>query len=246
MPALGAGFQYNPSAPGIGWTFLGNSGVQGNGSAFGAAAAPAGTQTAFVQTTGSIAQTLSLNAGTYTLSFQAAQRPCCVAPNVQPIKVSVDGTQIGALVSPASTSFASFSIVFSIATSGAHTISFAGTDPSDKTSFIDSVTVTAGTGAVVATTLSSSLNPSRRGKSVTFTASVTGNNPTGTVDFTSNGAPIAGCSAIGLNGAGNTKTALCTTSFAAAGTFSIVASYGGNGANSPAASAPLSEVVKRR
>jgi hypothetical protein len=141
IPALGGGYQYNPNAAGIGWTFSPNSGIQGNGSAWGAAPAPNGTQTAFIQGTSTITQTLSLNAGSYTLSFQAARRSCCVAPYVQPIKVTVDGTQIGSLVSPASTSFAAVSIPFSVATTGAHTLTFTGTDPNDKTTFIDNVTV---------------------------------------------------------------------------------------------------------
>jgi hypothetical protein len=44
-------------------------------------------------------------------------------------------------VSPASTSFSGFSIPFSVATTGTHTITFTGTDPSDKTTFIDEVTL---------------------------------------------------------------------------------------------------------
>ena len=84
---------------------------------------------------------MSLNAGSYTLSFQAARRSCCVAPYVQPIKVTVDGTQIGSLVSPANTSFSIVSIPFSVAMTGAHTIVFTGTDVNDKTTFIDSVTI---------------------------------------------------------------------------------------------------------
>jgi len=141
IPGLSGGYQYNPSAPGIGWTFSANSGIQGNGSAWGAAAAPAGTQTAFVQVTSTITQTLNLNAGSYTLSFQAARRSCCVSPYVQPVKVTIDGTQIGSLVSPANTTFSNFSIPFSVATSGAHTLSFTGTDPADKTTFIDAVVI---------------------------------------------------------------------------------------------------------
>ncbi|HTS20167.1 MAG TPA: hypothetical protein VMN79_00005, partial [Casimicrobiaceae bacterium] len=77
----------------------------------------------------------------YTLSFQVAQRSCCSASYVQPIKVTLDGVQIGSLVSPASTSFAAVSITFSVAASGAHTLGFAGTDSSDKTTFIDNVTI---------------------------------------------------------------------------------------------------------
>ena len=103
-----------------------------------------------MQGTGSISQTLSLNAGSYTLSFQAARRDCCVAPYVQPVQVSVDGVPVGGLVSPASTNFSSVSIPFSVATSGAHTIAFTGTDPSDKTTFIDLVTLASSN--VVATT----------------------------------------------------------------------------------------------
>jgi streptogramin lyase len=95
------------------------------------------------------------------------------------------------------------------------------------------------------TTLTSSLNPAKVNQSVTFTASVTGTNPTGTVAFTSNGAAIAGCGSVPLSGAGDAPSAACTTSFAGAATYSIVASYSGDGANPPSASSPLSEVVTR-
>ena len=71
------------------------------------------------------------------LSFQAAQR----SGQIQPVKVTVDGAQIGSLVSPPGTAYAAFSIPFSVATSGAHTIAFTGTDPNDRTTFIDSVAV---------------------------------------------------------------------------------------------------------
>jgi hypothetical protein len=101
--------------------------------------APDSTQAAFIQGTGTIAQTLNLRAGSYTLSFQAAQRSCCVSPYAQPIKVGVDGVQIGSLVSPQNASFAVFSIPFTVSTTGPHTIEFAGTDPIDNTTFIDAV-----------------------------------------------------------------------------------------------------------
>ena len=143
IPALGTSYQYSPAAAGIGWSFAGGSGIQGNNSAWGAAPAPGGTQTAFIQGTGSIAQTVTLSAGSYTLSFQAARRTCCVAPNVQPVKITVDGTQVGGLISPASTGFSLVSITFSVASTGTHTIAFAGTDPSDKTTFIDEVALSA-------------------------------------------------------------------------------------------------------
>src|SRR5208282_6019053 len=63
IPALGSGYQYRPTAAGVGWTFSGNSGIQDNNSVWGAALAPDGTQTALIQSTSTISQSLSLNAG---------------------------------------------------------------------------------------------------------------------------------------------------------------------------------------
>jgi hypothetical protein len=79
---------------------------------------------------------------------------------------------------------------------------------------------------------------------VSFTATVNGTNPTGTVSVASNGSPIAGCTSLGLSGTGNSKTALCTTAVAATGTYSVVASYSGDGSNAASAS-PLSEAVRK-
>jgi hypothetical protein len=162
---------------------------------------------------------------------------------VQPVKVMVDGTQIGSLVSPASGSFAAFSIPFSVASSGTHTIMFAGTDPNDRTTFIDAVGVTAGSGASTTTMLASSANPSTVGANVTFTATVTGNAPTGSAAFTADGTTLSGCGAVALSGTGNSRTAQCSTSGLAVGTHSIVATYGGDGANSGSISAALAQVV---
>jgi len=80
---------------------------------------------------------------------------------------------------------------------------------------------------------------------VTFTASVTGSGPTGSVAFKSNGATISGCGAVALKGSGNTKTAACATSFALRGNYSIVASYGGDAANAASTSTALPEWIRR-
>lgn len=93
------------------------------------------------------------------------------------------------------------------------------------------------------TALSSSLNPSTPGASVTFTAAVTGSAPSGTVNFTRNGTSLSGCSAKSLSGTGNTRTATCSTSSLTAGTHSIVASYSGNATNAASTSATLAQVV---
>src|SRR5205823_5487588 len=58
-PALGSGYQYDPTGNGLGWVFSGRTGIQHNGSAWGAATAPEGVQTAFVQMTGSMSQTVT-------------------------------------------------------------------------------------------------------------------------------------------------------------------------------------------
>src|SRR2546430_11373333 len=144
----------------------------------------------------------------------------------------VDGTQIGSLVSPASGSFAAFSIGFSVVSNGAHTLTFAGTDPNDRTTFIDAVTLGSSSVVATTTTLASSLNPSTVGTNVTFTATVTGSAPTGSVAFTADGTTLSGCGAVALaTGTANTKSATCSTARLTATTHSIVATYSGDAAN---------------
>jgi len=143
-PALAGGFRYAPTGAGLGWTFVnGGAGIQSNGSAWGASSAPDGTQTAFIQDTGALAQTISLPAGSYVLKFQIAARAySSPAGAVQPIRVTLDGQQIGSDVVPTSTNFSAVSIPFTITTSDAHTFQFAGVDASgDKSTFIDAVTI---------------------------------------------------------------------------------------------------------
>lgn len=98
-------------------------------------------------------------------------------------------------------------------------------------------------GGATTTALSSSLNPAPTGASVTFTATVAGSAPTGTVGFTEGATTLAGCSTIPLAGSGNSRTAACTTSSLGAGTHGITAAYSGDGANSASTSAALSETV---
>ena len=86
------------------------------------------------------------------------------------------------------------------------------------------------------TGLTSSINPAAQGSSITFTASVTGNSPTGTVNFTANGSAL--CAAALSSG-----VAKCSSSSLPAGTSSIVASYGGDSSNAASTSPTLSEMV---
>lgn len=94
-----------------------------------------------------------------------------------------------------------------------------------------------------ATGLASSSNPAAVGSAVNLSATVTGSNPAGTVNFTDAGASIATCSAVSLSGTGNARTATCATSGLTAGTHSIVASYSGDSGNTASSSSALSQVI---
>jgi probable HAF family extracellular repeat protein len=87
--------------------------------------------------------------------------------------------------------------------------------------------------------LMSSLNPSTVGQSVAFTATVSGQSPTGTVTFTDGGNPIGNPIALSGGSASVTTTALI------GGSHSIVASYSGDANNLGSASAALAQTVSR-
>jgi Big-like domain-containing protein len=92
------------------------------------------------------------------------------------------------------------------------------------------------------TTLVSSINPSAFGQAVSFTATVIGNRPTGSVDVRDGSTPI--CTGVTVSGPkGNTKSATCTTANLAAGSHSITATYSGDSTNASSISPPLAEVV---
>jgi predicted alpha-1,6-mannanase (GH76 family) len=143
-PSEGTSYQYNPT--GGSWTFSGASGIQGNGSAWGAPTAPAGTQTAFLQsatglTDGSITQTISLpSAGSYTLSFAAALRATPHNGTIS-INVLVDGTVVGSCSPTTTSSFTSYvTSPFTIATAGNHTVQFAAVGTAvDSSVFLDAI-----------------------------------------------------------------------------------------------------------
>jgi hypothetical protein len=106
------------------------------------------------------------------------------------------------------------------------------------------VTVGSGGGKTQTTTaLVSNPNPSTTGQTVTLTATVAPVNspaPTGTVNFTSNGVSISGCSASAVNASG---VATCVTSFATAATFSLSAVYSGDNNYTGSTSNTVSQVV---
>jgi uncharacterized repeat protein (TIGR01451 family) len=145
-PSLGSGsaaYLYDPtSSP---WTWVGQAGVSGNGSGFtsGNPNAPQGSQVAFLQNTGSFSQALTLTAGSYVVTFDAAQRATYQSSS-QTFQVRVDGVSEGSFTPAGITYVTLTTSVFTLA-AGVHTIAFVGQNPSggDNTAFIDQVSLTA-------------------------------------------------------------------------------------------------------
>lgn len=91
--------------------------------------------------------------------------------------------------------------------------------------------------APTTTSVLSSLNPSTIGQSITFTATVTGGNPTGTVQFRD------GATDLGTPITLNSGSAALTTSELDAGTHSITAVYSGDATNAASTSPVLVQTV---
>jgi hypothetical protein len=142
-PVVGSSaFQYDPA--GAGWTFTGPAGIAGDGSGFTAAnpPAPEGAQVGFVQEAGSLSQSVTLAAGVYTFSFEAAQRANW--STTQTFQVLVDGQAV-ATVTPAGTSYASYTTAPFTVAAGSHTIAIVGLNPTggDNTALVDQVQLNA-------------------------------------------------------------------------------------------------------
>jgi hypothetical protein len=144
-PSVGTGssaYKYDPTS-GTPWTFSATSGVAGNGSGFtsGNPNAPQGTQVAFLQGTGTVSQAVTFAAGSYTISFSAAQRQNFQSSS-QTINVTLDGNTVNT-ITPSGTSYASYTTSSFTVSAGSHTIAFVGTNPNggDNTAFIDQITI---------------------------------------------------------------------------------------------------------
>jgi PKD repeat protein len=130
---------------------------------------------------------------------------------------------------------------------GVYTVSLTVTGPGGTNTKTNSnyITVSPPTKVTTTTTASSSLNPSGLGAAVTFTATVTGSAPTGSVGFAADGSTLTGCGAVAVPAGGaSTKTATCSTASLAIGTHSITAAYSGDASNTGSVSVSLSQVVK--
>jgi len=92
--------------------------------------------------------------------------------------------------------------------------------------------------AATTTAVTSSANPATAGQSITFTATVTGNSPTGTVQF------MDGAANLGTPVALTAGAATLTSSTLSAGTHPVTAVYSGDGSNAPSTSTALNEVIR--
>ena len=133
------GYRHTPN--GTAWFFTHGALIQANGSILGAEEAPDGSQTAVLTVVnkqlGSLAQTLSLDAGTYTIRFKAARQP---DGGMQPLKFSIDGGQIGELITPASSAFAEYKTSQFTAKAGQHVLRIEATNgDGEKSTFIDQI-----------------------------------------------------------------------------------------------------------
>ncbi len=143
-PKVGTGSwnDYARASSGSPWLYTNFSGVAGNGSGFtnGNPNAPQGTQVAFLQDYGTMSQVVNFTAGTYAISFYAAQRRG--QSSSQKFEVTVDGTVVGTFT-PTSTTYGLYTTNSFTVTAGTHTIEFIGLDPSggDNTAFVDDASI---------------------------------------------------------------------------------------------------------
>jgi hypothetical protein len=144
-PSVAGSFWYNP--PKATWNFISNSGIQANGSSWGAPNAPAGTQTAFLQiqngtNNGSMWQMVFCTAGNHTLSFRSALRS--INNGAISINVVVDGAVVGTYSPTTTNSFTSYTTSpFNVVATGYHSVQFnsIGNTAVDASVFIDAVNI---------------------------------------------------------------------------------------------------------
>ena len=140
-PAQNGSYQYAPS--GATWSFQGGAGISGNGNGFtsGNQPAPQGVQVGFIQGAGSnMGQSCNVTAGSYTISFSAAQR-ANFNQGAQVIRIMVDGVAVGSYQPPPGPAYTTYTTpTFPVATTGNHTIALVGAGTGqDFTAFVDNV-----------------------------------------------------------------------------------------------------------
>jgi hypothetical protein len=136
LPTVGTGYQYDPAGTPL--SFTGTAGIAGNGSDLtsGNPDAPQGSQVAFLEGTGGFSASGYVPAGTYTISFSAAQR--AANRSSQTFQILIDGAVVGTFT-PSSISYTAYTTNALTVTAGIHSIAFQALDPDgrDNMAFID-------------------------------------------------------------------------------------------------------------
>ena len=197
-------------------------------------------------TTASAHVTLVINLATSSTALVSSLNPSFVGQSVTftatvtgvsptgTVTFTDGGNQIG---TPVALSNGSASLTTSALTVGSHSIaaSYSG-DTNNLGSPSSTLQQAVDSPVSSSITLTSSLNPSTGGHAVTFTANVTGLNPTGTVTF------LDSASTIGVASLTNGSATLATTALTA-GSHSISASYSGDVGNLASTSSMLVQTI---
>jgi hypothetical protein len=125
-------FQQDPTGGPPALSYTGTAGIAANGSSLGNPDAPEGTQVGYIQGGGSIQGTGGIpNAGTYSLSFDAA------GGGTEEFQVLVDGVVVFDFT-PTGNMFASYTTSsFTVTAGSTHTIQFLGLGSGSSTVFLD-------------------------------------------------------------------------------------------------------------
>jgi large repetitive protein len=161
------------------------------------------------------------------------------------VQFLIDGTAFGSAITLSGGVATSLSIS-SLAVAG-HTVTAVYSGDSNFNGVTDAVTQTVNKDNTTTSTVVSSLNPSTYGQTLTFSTTVTANQPgsgvpTGTVTFLEDGTPIGSGSVTG----GTASLTTNANTVLAAGTHAITASYSGDGDfNSSTTATALSQTVNQ-
>jgi Bacterial Ig-like domain (group 3) len=250
----------SPSGNGEGQTFIGATDVStdgGGNASFGplAFAVPVGqsvitsTATSLAGDTSEFSQCPAAVPGATSTGLVSSLNPSMVGQSVTftatVLGASPTGTVqfkdgAGNLGAPVTLSGGVAALATSALTQGTHPVTavYSG-DASNapSTSGIVNQVVNPASAGASSTALTSSQNPSTLGQAVTFTATVSGATPTGTVQF------FDAASSLGTAALGGNSIATLTTAALTQGTHTITASYGGDAGNTASVSPIVQQVV---